>query len=404
MSTSFIYHAFHLIGYQYLSTKYCQGKVIISIQKNPSKQCCPDCKSSEFICRGKIHRLIKTLPIGKKTVFLDVTIQRIQCMICNCVKQEKLEFADPKKTYTRSFERYVLELSKLMTIQDVAQHLGMSWETVKDIQKRYLNKHFRKPKLKHLKQLAIDEISVGKRHKYLTIVLDLLSGAVVFIGNGKGSNSLQPFWKKLNVSGAKVEAVAIDMSPAYIDAVQTNLSKATIVFDHFHVIKYFNDKLSDLRRELFRETNDVLHKEVLKGTRWLLLKNPENLDEEKNEKQRLDEALTINKPLATAYYLKEDLRKLWSKKTKNDAEIHLDHWIAKASASGIKMLIKFANTLASHRTGILAYYDYPISTGPLEGVNNKIKTMKRQAYGYRDQEFLKLKIFAIHQSKYALIG
>ena len=123
MSTSFIYHAFHLIGYQYLSTKYCQGKVIISIQKNPSKQCCPDCKSSEFICRGKIHRLIKTLPIGKKTVFLDVTIQRIQCMICNCVKQEKLEFADPKKTYTRSFERYVLELSKLMTIQDVAQQV-----------------------------------------------------------------------------------------------------------------------------------------------------------------------------------------------------------------------------------------------------------------------------------------
>ena len=212
------------------------------------------------------------------------------------------------------------------------------------------------------------------------------------------------FWKKLKHSGAKIEAIAIDMSPAYISAVRANLPEATIVFDHFHVIKYFNDKLSELRRELYRETTDLLHKQVLKGTRWLLLKNPENLDETKDERQHLEEALRINKPLATAYYLKEDLRQLWSQENKEKAQVYLDHWLTKAQTSGITMLRKFANTLAAHRSGLWAYYDYPISTGPLEGVNNKIKTMQRQAYGFRDKEFFKLKIFAIHKAKYALIG
>lgn len=263
---------------------------------------------------------------------------------------------------------------------------------------------FRKPKLKHLKLLAIDEISIGRKHRYLTIVLDLQSGAVVFIGDGKGADSLIRFWKKLKHSGAKIEAIAIDMSPAYISAVRANLPEATIVFDHFHVIKYFNDKLSELRRELYRETTDLLHKQVLKGTRWLLLKNPENLDETKDERQHLEEALRINKPLATAYYLKEDLRQLWSQENKEKAQVYLDHWLTKAQTSGITMLRKFANTLAAHRSGLWAYYDYPISTGPLEGVNNKIKTMQRQAYGFRDKEFFKLKIFAIHKAKYALIG
>jgi len=203
------------------------------------------------------------------------------------------------------------------------------------------------------------------------------------------------------------------MSPAYIDAVTTNLPNTTIPTgrDHFHLIKYFNDKLSELRRQdlsrsvgIYHETSNLFHKQILNGTRWLLLKNPENLRETNNARQHLELALQINKPLATAYYLKEDLRQLWSQKNKAEAELYLKNWIAKAVASGIRMLKKFANTLAAHCSGILAFYDYPISTAPLEGVNNKIKTMKRQAYGFRDQEFLKLKILSLHQTKYALLG
>ena len=193
------------------------------------------------------------------------------------------------------------------------------------------------------------------------------------------------------------------MSPAYIQAARSNVPKATIVFDHFHLIKYFNDNLSKLRRQLYHEIKEKTQRQELKGLRWILLKNPENLDQDKDEKERLEKALQVNKPLVVAYYLKEDLRQFYKQQNKEMASAHLQAWIAKARASGVTILKKFAKTIAAHRTGILAYYDYSISTGPLEGTNNKIKTMQRQSYGFRDKEFFKLKILAIHQSRYALI-
>jgi transposase len=238
----------------------------------------------------------------------------------------------------------------------------------------------------------------------LTVVLDLESGAVVFVGKGKGADALVPFWRRLRAGHARIEAVAMDMSTAYIQAVETWCPRAKIVFDHFHIIKLLNDKLSDLRRALHRQLTDDLQKNVLKGTRWLLLKNPENLDKERNERARLEEALRLNAPLATAYYLKEDLRQLWEQPNKRAAENFLIRWYERAMASGIRQMQQFARTLAGHKIGILSWYDYPISTGPLEGTNNKIKTMQRQAYGFRDQEFFTLKIYAIHESKYALVG
>jgi transposase len=286
----------------------------------------------------------------------------------------------------------------------VARHLGIGWDAIKDIQKRHLQRHFAQPKLKRLRHIAIDEISIGRGHHYLTVVLDLDSGAVVFVGDGKGANALNPFWKRLRASHAKIKAVATDMSVAYIQAVRQHLPRAIHVFDHFHVIKLFNDKLSELRRDLYREATELLHKNILKGTRWLLLKNPENLDEERSERERLDEALRINQPLATAYYMKEDLRQLWLQENKAAARRVLRDWMRRAEASGIRMLQRFAITLTLHASGILAYYDCPISTGPLEGTNTKIQLMKRQAYGFRDHEFFKLKIFAIHRTKYALVG
>ena len=157
-------------------------------------------------------------------------------------------------------------------------------------------------------------------------------------------------------------------------------------------------------RNLYRDGKDLLQKKVLKGTRWLLLKNPENLDSSKGEKARLNDALQLNQPLACAYYLKEDLRQVWFQPTKEKARLVLVDWIKRAETSGIKMLKKFAKSLAAFQSGILSYYDYRISSAPLEGTNNKIKTMKRMAYGFRDIEFFKLKIMAIHEAKYALVG
>jgi transposase len=404
MSTSLLYHAFGIRGYRYIRTDYQCGQVIFTICQEPQNYRCSACRSTQVRSRGQVVRRFRTLPIGSRPTFVVLPIPRVECRACGVVRQVEVPFANPRRSYTFCFERYALELGRRMTIQDVAMHLGVGWDLIKEIQKRHLLRRFAKPKLKHLRYIAIDEISIAKGHRYLTIVMDLESGAVVFVGDGKGADALKPFWRRLRPSGAKIKAVAMDMSVGYRGAVAANLPKAKIVFDHFHVVKLFNDKLSDLRRALHREATDVLHKQVLKGTRWLLLKNPENLDVAKDEKRRLEEALALNKPLATAYYMKEDLRRFWGQPDKQSATAFLNDWIRRAGASGIKMLQQMAATLAVYRSGLLAYYDTMITSGPLEGTNNKIKTMKRQAYGFRDKEFFKLKILAIHETRYELVG
>ena len=404
MSTSLLYHGFGIRGYQYLKMDFEGGKVIVTVRQETDTLRCSSCGSGRVVRRGVYPRRFRSLPIGGRPVQVALDVPRVGCLDCGAVRQVPVRFADERRSYTKAFERHALDLSRHMTIQNVARHLQVSWDVVKDIQKRYLGRKFKHIKLKHLRQIAIDEIAIGRGHRYLTVVLDLMSGAVVFVGDGKGADALKSFWKRLTSSHAKVQAVAMDMSPAYISAVQTHLRNAVIVFDHFHIIKLFNEKLSGLRRDLYREATEKLHRDVLKGTRWLLLKNPENLDETRDEPKRLREALKLNEPLAMAYYMKEDLRRVWEQPNKRTARRVLTTWIQRAEASGIRMLIKFAHTLAAHRNQILAYYDYPISTGPLEGTNTKIRVLQRQAYGFRDTDFFKLKIYALHETRYELVG
>ncbi len=404
MSTSLLYHGFGIRGYRYVKTEYTEGKVIFHVEQARERLCCSACASRKVVLRGHSDRLFRHVPIGGKQVWIQFSVPRVGCQVCGCVRRVKVTFADPRRRYTRGFARYVLRLSRHMTIKHVAEHLGASWDTVKEIQKMHLERHYARPPLAHLRKLAIDEIATRKGHVYMTVVLDLESGVVVFVGDGKGADSLLPFWKRLRASRARIQAVAIDMSQAYIKAVETHLPSADLVFDRFHIVKLLNDKLTQLRRELYREAKDKLHKDVLKGTRWLLLKHPENLDESRNEKARLEEALHLNTSLATAYYLKDDLRQLWEQPHRTAARNFITSWYLRAMASGIRVMQQYARTLAGGLLGIMNWFRHAISTSPLEGVNNKIKTMKRQAYGFRDQEFFKLKIYALHETKYALVG
>jgi transposase len=404
MSTSLLYHAFGLVGYRYLRQHFEDGQVIFRIEQPRERLRCPECQSANVWAQGGVERTFRMVPIGSKPTLLQFRVPRVLCFDCGRTRQVKTSFADPKKHYTRAFERYVLELSRHMTIQDVAEHLNVSWDTVKGIQARSLQRRFGKPKLHKLQQIAIDEIAIGKGHHYLTVVLNLVSGAVVFVGDGKGAAALQPFWRRLRRARAPVVAVATDMSAAYTQAVREYLPNAVHVFDHFHVIKLFNDKLSAFRRQLYHELASDHERRILKGTRWLLLKNPENLDPEHNERERLEAALRLNAPLATAYYLKEDLRQIWQQPNQRTARRVLRAWLARARASGIRMLVQFADTLEAHQEGVPNYYRYRLSTGPLEGTNTKIQAMKRQAYGFRDRDFFKLKILGIHETKHALVG
>ena len=288
-------------------------------------------------------------------------------------------------------------------IEDLSKITGLSWHTIKSIEKQYLERRYRHIGLKGVKYLAIDEFAIQKGHKYMTVVMDLQSGRILHVGMGKGGDALRDFWRKIRRFKKSIKAVAMDMWPAYISSVSHYLPKAQIVYDWFHIVQMINQGIDKLRRQIYREELTQLQRSVLKGSRWLLLKRGYNLNQTKDEKQRLEEALQLNKPLATMYYMKEELPLMWHQSTKSKAEEFLTDWCARAISSGIKILMKIANTLLAFRTGILAWFDHPISTSPLEGLNNKIKVLKRRAYGYRDLEFFKLKLFDLHNVWYALL-
>lgn len=406
MSTTLLYQAFGIQGYRYVRSTYVHGEVHFTIEQQAPMQC-PRCRSNQVIRRGTFPRRYRGLPIGRRRVWVVLPVQRIECLGCRTVQQVEVAFADPRRSYTRSFERYALELCRCMTIRDVAEHLGVSWDVIKGIHKRRLREQFARPSLKDLTLLAIDEICIGRPRNFLTVVLDLTSGAVVHVGIGKGKEALKPFWKRLRRSRAKIQAVATDMAPAYAAAVWENLPAAALVLDRFHVIKYFNEKLTGLRRQV-QWGAEAMDKKVLQGTRWLLIKNPENLracrDPAKDERKRLQDALAINEPLMRAYYLKEDLRQFWEQPDKAAAERFLEAWLVRAETAGVPILKKIARRLRIFRFALLAWYDHPISTGPLEAANNKIKTLQRRAYGFRDQEYFTLQIYSQHLKKYALVG
>jgi transposase len=294
-----------------------------------------------------------------------------------------------------------------MSIQDVAELTGLSWDTVKEIHKAHLRRKYKSFNLKKVRYIAIDEVHLGKKRKYIPIVLDLGTERVIHIGKVKGKDALKAFWMRLKRSKAKIQAVATDMASGYIAAVPEQLPKADLVLDHFHLVKWFNDKLSLLRRQLYHQATKI-EKAVLKGSRWLLLKAPENLkahrDRKKDERARLQAALELNQPLAMAYYMKERLQLLFQCADRNRANAELTAWIREADSSGIKILTDAARKLLIWKPFILNWHNHRISTGKLEAINCKIGTLQRNAYGYRDDEYLKLRIFNLHNSTCALTG
>jgi len=403
MSTSIVYHQHGVREIRFLSFHPENGAGVFTVELKGDFVCCPVCGSRKVVSRGGVERVFKSLPVGKKPTFIVMRVPRVECAKCGVVRQVAVPFADERGRLTHSLERYVADLCRHMTMQAVAEHLGLRWETVRDVQRDWLARKFRRPKLKHLRQLGVDEIAVGKGHKYLTVVLDLKTGVVVFVGEGKGADALEPFWRKLKAAKAKIEVVSMDMSQAFVSAVSKNLPEAMIVFDHFHVMKLANHAVDKVRRRVTRKASDEAKADI-KGKRWLLLKNYDNLDSAKKEPESLDDLMAAQAELAFTYLMKEQLRDFWKLKDVNDAKTFLAEWLASAADSGIPELKTLAETLAKHEIGLLSRWLFPVSNGIVEGTNNKIKTMTRQAYGFRDKEFLKLKIMAIHLAEYELVG
>lgn len=390
MSTSLLYHVQGIAGFEHVKFEFQEGAVLWNIQGPRKHVRCPACRSRRVNIREYRTRRIRGLPTGGRKNILIVELFRIRCSDCGQELQEPIPFADPMKGFTHRLARYALELSRHMDIQAVARHLDLHWHTIKEIEKSHLAAKYRRIPLKKVRKIGIDEIHVGRK-KWLTVVLNLDTVEVLFVGKGKNGECLKPFLKRLRSARARVEVVAMDMSKAYTAWVLSSLPTARIVYDKFHVIKMMNERLDSLRRELQRNLPED-QKRFLKGKRWLLLKARERLRED--HRKNLDEMLSVNAPLATAYQLKEKLRCLWGEETWRDAETFLANWCGEAKASGIKQLIKTAETVESHWEGILAYFNEGgITSARMEGFNNKIRWLIKLGYGYRDDEYFILKVY-----------
>ncbi|MGB7837073.1 MAG: ISL3 family transposase [Terrimicrobiaceae bacterium] len=265
-------------------------------------------------------------------------------------------FVEAYAKITRALGRLIVDLVRFMTLADIAGWLSLSWDTVRSVVQRRLEKDYRRIGYRKVHAIAIDELYLGRTHKYVTLVIDLESGRIIWVEQGRGSQALREFWRRFKLSGARLKAVAMDMSGAYAASVRAHAPHAIVTFDRFHVIKLMNERLDDLRRELAREAQDHNAKEAIKGLQ-LLLHRRDNL--EKDAARRLERSLALNEPLQCAYLLKEELGELWEQKDGRDAWGFLREWCAKAKASGIRQLQAMAQTLLRHAKGLLSYCPFP---------------------------------------------
>jgi len=364
------------------------------IQARPDQRynpICYICKRSSVIIHKWVQRPIRDLNFGPAYVSIECRYRQIYCLMCGRFVLEDLEFFEPSRRVTKRFARYIHDLCKLLTVQDVAKHCNLDWKTVKDIDKAFLEKEFGQTDYNDLTVLAVDEISIRKGHTYMTVVLDYLTGRVVWTGDGRKAATFMQFFNGMTHDQIeKLEAIAMDMWDPYIKAVETKAPHVKIVFDLFHMVKEFNKIIDRVRIDEYTKASES-DKNVIKGSKYLLLKNPENIRKDK-DKEHLNRLLALNETISKVMILKDKLKLIWECEAREEAQRQIDEWCALAESVHHPRVDAFVRRIRRYEYGILNHCDFPIHTSMLEGVNNKIKVIKRKAYGFHDQRYFSLKI------------
>lgn len=348
-------------------------------------------------CGGKpaLNRLSRSeaidLPLGPlKKVVIDFPVIQIKCSGCGEWNSVRPPGIDPSARATVRLMRAVSWACRYLPLDEVEQLYAVSASTARRYDKTILLRELPQPNLDGLVTLLVDEKAVRKRHGYVTLVMNGETGELLHMSEGKKKDSLKQFFDRLNPEQkATIEAVAMDRSGAYHACVKENLPDAVIVFDKFHVVASYNAALDELRRIEWRQAQDE-HKKVIKGSRFLLFGNTENLDS--TERHRLRELLTLNEPLATAHILKDALKQLWTYIYPKAASNYLHRWCCQARDSGIAQLKKFARSLMKAHDEIVAFCHYPITTAKLESFNALVARVVRKSCGVSDLEYLFLKL------------
>lgn len=403
MSTSLLYHAFCVRTYYHVRTQFRDGAVYEHLQKKRYSHRCASCRHPGVTLHGRSTVTIRTLSIGTRRIFSVLHLHRVLCRRCGELKLESRDITAPRKSYSFALARLVLDLCKEMSLSAVAQHLRLDWHLCKDILMSDLSRRKQRLRLRQVRRIAVDEIFVQSPCHFLTIVLDLDSGQVLHVGAGKDAAALAPFFIRLRALRARLQAIAVDMSPAFLKAIQQQGPKVLIIHDRFHVMKLMTTVLDQVRRS---EQNrlEAQGKKILKGGRYLLLRNRITVERNAAAASRLEQLLSANQTLHKVYLLKEDLRHLWEQPTGLHAHWLLVDWLRTARELKLRPLTRLCDTLQAAQERILSWYSCPISTGPLEGINNKIRVMNCRAYGHRDLDFLSLRTLFIHESKVSISG
>jgi len=402
MSISKIF--FTLIGNKntiFKNVEFYPDHIIFRARLHKNIKRCSHCNSLDIRIKETKERTFRMLNLGQKRTQLKIDTHKIWCQKCDNKSWIKLPFVYGKIPMTKTFVHYIIQLTAMTTLLCVALFLGLQWKTVRNIDKAYLSKRSKQFSFKKLQYVSIDEIAIKKGHKYMTIFTDISTGQIIHAVEGRKEEFLRPFLKLLSKKAKRLRGIGIDMSAAYASSIKKHLPNVAIIFDRFHVTKLLNHTIDKIRRSEFAKyQNKGLG--VLKGQRFLLLRNFVDLDDA--QKSSLMKLLEVNESLAIAHAMKEQFRLFWQCNSASEGARFLAWWIIQALESGVIQLANVARTLLRYSEGLLSYFEHRINNGKAEGINNKIKVLKREAYGFRDQEYFKLKLYNLHKKKCQLVG
>ena len=336
-------------------------------------------------CR-KVHSVRKArewrdLSMRKLPLKLRYHPRRVQCPRCG-LRVEDFPWAEPWARGTTALSNAVAVLARELSWQGTARHYGLNWKSVATIVKRVVDYGLRHRKRPPVHVIGIDEVSRRKGQVYLTVVYDLRRRVLLWVGEDRTEEAVKKFFtKEMGRRRCRtLQVVCMDMWAPYAKLVREHAVNAQILFDRFHIVKHLNEAVDGVRRELWRQLASK-EKVTIKGTRWLLLKNPWNLNQDQNE--RLSTLVRWNTPLVRAWYLKESFQLFWDYKQPWRAEQHLRKWMNSAVRSKLEPFKKFAKMLRSHLDGILPWTEIRLSNGAVEGMNNKIKSISHRSFGFR---------------------
>jgi transposase len=358
------------------------------------RRCCSGCGRFTTAIHDLEERRVRDLPVFEHAVELIVPRVRVACERCG-PKLELLAWLDAYARVTRRLADSVARLCQVASILHVARHYGLDWKTVKELDRACLERTLGPLDLDGLEVIAMDEFAIQKGHRYATVIVEPMRKRVLWVGRGRGREDVRPFFELLGPARcARLKAAVMDMSAGYEHEVRRHCPHAVIVFDLFHVLaKYGREVIDRVRVDRANELRgDRGARKVVKGARWLLLKNRDSL--RPGEDVTLDELLLANHALFVVYVLRDALKDLWSYRHAGYAASAWRSWYRKALRSGIEPLRRFARALRPYLPGILAHCRYPLGTNLIEGINNRIKVIKRMAYGFRDDAYFFLKIRA----------